>query len=593
MLIKRLHQLLIPPDGKLPRRQLIFWFSLSLTFAAIFSLVGLQQAFSAPYVVQDDARQHVFWMQRFLDPTLFPGDAIADYFQSIAPAGYRAIYRLAATIGIEPLLFNKLLPLVLSLVTAAYAFGVCLQLLPVPIAGFVGSLLLSQNLWLHDDLVSATARAFLYPIFLAFLYYLLRREAQPFWWKSLLPCLITIALQGLFYPHYVFIMSGALILRLFVWDGRLRFSRDRQHYLFCIVGLAVALGVMLPYALDISDSGGPISAALARTMPEFQDGGRSEFFTENPWHFWLTAQRSGALIWIMPLCVVAPGLLVAELLLPNRFPLIQQARKLSILAQVELVSLFMFFAAHAVLFKLYLPARYSQNSLLILTPLAAAVAIPVAIDTLFRWAEQPNNATPRRNGAIALTLGLTLLLILSPLIYEFPDTRYKTGSSPGLYQFLAQQPKDTLIAGLSPETDNVPTFSRRSVLVSREASIPYQMGYYNELRQRMADQLVAQYSLDLATVQDFIRRYEIDFWLVDRAYLRTPKPRQGGDRLINDWLQQFQPTYDEAVENFRQGNIPALARLVEPCTAFKNRRLVVLETACVLQSNPKQAGKLE
>ncbi|MGJ3254530.1 MAG: hypothetical protein ACFE0J_25860, partial [Elainellaceae cyanobacterium] len=69
------------------RTALVFWFCLSLTFAAIYSLLALQQAFSADYVVQDDARQHVFWMQRFLNPDLFPDDLIADYFQSVAPAG--------------------------------------------------------------------------------------------------------------------------------------------------------------------------------------------------------------------------------------------------------------------------------------------------------------------------------------------------------------------------------------------------------------------------------------------------------------------------------------------------------------------------
>jgi len=53
-------------------------------------------------MVQDDARQHVFWMQRFLDPALFPRDLIADYFQSVAPAGYTAIYQMMAGVGINP-----------------------------------------------------------------------------------------------------------------------------------------------------------------------------------------------------------------------------------------------------------------------------------------------------------------------------------------------------------------------------------------------------------------------------------------------------------------------------------------------------------
>lgn len=184
MLISQLHHFLTDPVAKVPPSRLRFWFVLSLTFAVLFGILGLQQGFRADYVVQDDARQHVFWMQRFLDPSLFPNDWISDYFQSIAPTGYHLFYRIPALLGINPLLFNKFLPMALGLITTAYAFGICLELLPVPLAGFIGSLVLNQNLWVQDDLVSGTARSFLYPCFLAFLYYLLR--------GSLLPCLTAI-----------------------------------------------------------------------------------------------------------------------------------------------------------------------------------------------------------------------------------------------------------------------------------------------------------------------------------------------------------------------------------------------------------------
>ncbi|MEB3885120.1 hypothetical protein [Lyngbya sp. CCY1209] len=64
---------------------LLLWLGLSLVFATIYGGLAIAEAFSQDYVIQDDARQHVFWMRRFLDPDLFPNDAIADYFQSVAP----------------------------------------------------------------------------------------------------------------------------------------------------------------------------------------------------------------------------------------------------------------------------------------------------------------------------------------------------------------------------------------------------------------------------------------------------------------------------------------------------------------------------
>jgi len=76
------------------------WLTLSLLIATLYGTLALQPAFSSEYVVQDDARQHVFWMRRFLDPELFPNDIIANYFQSVAPLGYRALYYFMAKLGL-------------------------------------------------------------------------------------------------------------------------------------------------------------------------------------------------------------------------------------------------------------------------------------------------------------------------------------------------------------------------------------------------------------------------------------------------------------------------------------------------------------
>jgi hypothetical protein len=128
------------------KSQIIFWFSLSLAFAIIYSLLELQQAFGSPYVVQDDARVYVSWMQRFLEPDLLKDDLITDYFQSVTPFGYAALYRLIASVGIEPLCASKLLPVLVKLLTTGYCFALCLQIFPFPAAGFITTLLLNQNL---------------------------------------------------------------------------------------------------------------------------------------------------------------------------------------------------------------------------------------------------------------------------------------------------------------------------------------------------------------------------------------------------------------------------------------------------------------
>ena len=583
MLITRLHKFLTAPDANKSSPRMIFWFSLSLTFAAIYGILALQKAFSGEYVVQDDARQHVFWMRRFLDAGLFPNDLIADYFQSVAPLGYTALYQSAAAVGIDPIWLSKLLPLVLGLITTSYCFGVCVQLFPVPMAGFIAALLLNQNLWMQDGLVSATPKAFLYPLLLAFLYYLLRR--------SLIPCLVAIALLGLFYPSLVFVCAGTLILQLCRWERvrGLYLSQNRRDYLFCAAGLCVALLVLLPYALDSSEFGPVITAAEARALPEFAHGGRASFFNDDdPWEFWFNASRSGIRLpsALMPPLVYSGFLLPILLRYPSRFPLSKQVSGgIILLPQLLVASLAMFFAAHAILFKLHLPSRYTQHSLRIVLVTAAAIALTLMLDAVFASMKDIPKA-PLISSFASRLLPLASCLLLGAALIFYPSTLksfiwtgYVVGGVPTLYEFFQQQPKDILIASLAPEVNNLPTFSQRSILVGSEYAIPYHLGYYRFFRQRSLELIQAQYSQDLADVQQLIQKYGIDFWLLERSAF-TP------EYLASDrWLSQYQPLAENAMAQMEQGNLPALSDITERCSVFETEALVVLQTDCI-QTQP-------
>jgi len=578
-LMRRLQQFIVAPSGETADRRMKLWMGLAFGVAATYATLGLLQAFSGPYVVQDDARQHVFWMLRFIDPDLFPNDMIADYFQSLSPAGYSAFYWVMARVGLNPLFANKLLPMVLGFVTTGYCFAISMRLLRVPAAGFLSTVLLNQHLWsMKATLIAGTQRAFLYPLFLAFLYYLLR--------GSLIPCLVAILLQGLFYPQMVFISAGVLILRLVDWNRwPVRLSGKRSDYVFCAAGLGVALLVMLVYALRVSEFGPVITASAARVLPEFLEGGRSPFFYNDPVHFWILRGRSG----MQPHKALIPALMCAGLVLPlllrfrARVPLMRHvARGVTLLPQIVLASLGVFFVAHALLFTLHLPNRYTVYTLPIVTALAAGIALVVLLEVVFRWAQQ--RTRPHLRGRQLCALGVTVLLgsalILYPVLLRannipFPRTRYKVGQAVGLYEFFSRQPKDILIASLAAEADNLPTFAQRSVLVAREYAIPYHVGYYGRIRQRATDLIHAQYSPDLEEVRRFIQTYGVDFWLLDRGAF-TPEYVGG-----HAWMRLFQPAATEAASHLEQGVVPALATLQERCAVFETERFIVLHTECV------------
>lgn len=575
------HKLIVPiaPPIQSPKSRTIFWFSLSLTFAAIYSLLALQLAFTDDYIVQDDARQHIFWMRRFVDPTLFPHDWIADYFQSVAPAGYTTLYRVIVSLGIDPIVLGKLLPLVLSLVTTAYGFGVVMELLPIPIAGFITTLLLNQNLWMRDGYASATPRTFLYPIFLAFLYYLLRR--------SVWGCLGAIALQILFYPAYGLVAASMLPLRLVQWQaGKFHWSSDRRDYTLCIAGLGLTLLMMLLYLFSVSQFAPTITASEAKTLPDFLSGGRASFFRKNPVKFWLTGSRSG----LLPRSLFTPVTLCSGFLLPGLlyfakpFPLVKHLRQIALIPQLLLVGIGWFLVAHAILFKLHLPSRYTGYTFLLAIVLAAGIVLTVMLDAVYQWMQvtQPTSRFKFSLAIVIITIITSSLLFYPSVAKSFPVTGYLTGTAPHLYQFFTQQPKDIVIASLSPEANNLPTFSQRSILVGSEYAVPYHIGYYREFRQRASDLIQAQYSSDFNTVKQFIQQYSIDFWVLEPESFNLTYVTE------NSWIKQYQPAATEAANSLVQGQIPVLKQLLKCCRTWELDRFLVIDTRCIQTlSSPK------
>ncbi|MGL5081764.1 MAG: hypothetical protein ACRC8A_09785 [Microcoleaceae cyanobacterium] len=565
----------------------------------ICGIWAFTKAFQTDYVIQDDARSHVVWMLRFVDPELFPRDFIINYFQSVAPLGYRTLYQGLELFGIHPFLANKLLPTILGLISTGYCFGVCWQIFPVPMAGFLATFLLNQNLWLKDDLITATPRAFFYPLFLAFLYYLLRQS-----WRGVG---LTITLLGLFYPQGVLLGMAVLSLQVFKVCFRNKtslylkeFSKIKVANLFrtrfpittvnrsqlkplfwtLLVGLGAGSLVLLPYSLNSSEFGSVITLAEAKNLPEFYPGGRAAFFTDKPWDFWLTGDRSGLLPqeWFLksvPLQVCAGLLLPILLQYPTQFPLIKNVTgKIVLLPEVILCSIGLFFLAHAFLFKLHHPSRYSHHSLRIIAAISGGIAITILLNFLYRKLHWKTTNFPVK---FILSLVLFLLLCYPALLNHFPTTNYVVGRFPLLYEFFARQPKETLIASISTEANNLPAFSQRSILVGSEYALPYHQKYYREIQQRAQALIAAQYSSNLETVQQFIKTYNVNFWLLESKTF-TPE-------YLNksDFLQKFSPEVIPQVEkNLIQGVQPILATLTDSCTILQVENLIVLDTNCIL-----------
>ncbi|MCU0547795.1 MAG: hypothetical protein MUC48_00475 [Leptolyngbya sp. Prado105] len=568
MLISRVHQFLT----SLKTTKL--WLGCSIGFALYYGSLALQKAFRSQYVVQDDAREYVFWMQQFIDPTLLPNDLIVQYFKSITPPGYAAIYQVMAMFGVQPLGLSKVLPVGLGLIATVYSFAICLKLFPLPIAGFITTLMLNQSLWFRDDLSSATPRAFVTPLFLAFLYALLCNQR--------VGMLIVLGLQALIYPPLAFITIVLLCFRLWDWKTRrLDFSQLK------FVGLCIGLSAitLLPYALSSREFAPLITRAQAWSMPELHPGGRHPFFNPNPWKFWLIGEHSGIIPPLMPPLIWVGVFLPIVMRAPSRFLLVRQIHsKIALLPQMVWVSFGLFAAAHLLLLRLFFPTRYTTHTLRIVLAISAGIVLTMLLDALCRTCEV--FASQHRWFSMGAGLSMVALITIALVAYPqfsqgFPNTNFRVGQDTALYEFLQAQPKNSLIATLADEANNISTFSQRSVLFSREHALPFHLGYYRQIRQRILDTIQAQYSLDLTAAKQTIEKYQINFWLIEQTAF-TPL------YLTNaSWLKSFEPEFTIALTHLQQEKTPALAKLTH-CAALNTPRFTLLDAKCI--SNTSNSG---
>jgi hypothetical protein len=574
MSIAKISKFLLETETKLYTKRSLFWLGLSLCFTVFYGFLALQIAFASDYVVQDDARQHIFWMSRFIDPELFNNDLIADYYESVSPWGVKTLYQGVANLGIEPHLFNKFLPGILALVVTVFSFAVSLELLPIPFGAFMTALLFSQNVWGKQGTISGTARDFAYPLFFIFIYFWLKR--------SLWGVCLALFLTSLFYPPMILIFAGALFWQLWRFPGFIpRLVVERQVYLFSCISLVVAFILLVPYVLTSGEYGPTVTLEQARNIPQFYDGGRTSFFSDNLWNYWVKNMRSGMIIdEVLIPYIAAIGFFFPWLSkYPQRFKLLTKINpKISYLQDLLVASFGWFFMAHATLFKLYLPSRYVAKSLRVTVILGASLTLLVLLEAVLSWAINQPKSQIKSLTAQSATALLIIILVGYPFMRkEFLDTGYVTGSHPELYQFIAKQSKDTLVASLTEEADNLASFTNRSVLSSREHAIPYHLGYFLPLRKRIFALIEAQYTPDLALVQNFLKHYGVDLWLIEKDSFNVSYLAD------NRWLTDQQPITQETIKKLEQGVRPAIALLQDSCSVFQDDQYNLLESACILQ----------
>jgi len=452
--------------------------------------------FSNFFRINEDVRQQVYWMQRWLDPGLYPDHWLTEYARQYTSWGVRALYR-AGALFLHPFWFGKVVAGLLFTILGGTLFAVGRTLRDRRLAwGLLGTFWL-MPVFLHN-IAGGLARAFAAPLLALFLLSWMGRRAR-------LMGLILV-LEALLIP-YVFLLCGtALVL------GRLGgvigftppppFLNRTRHWV-----LLLASGVLVfAFNRSMEAAGfGPL-ASLEQMF------GHAEYTALGRYHV-VPAPSVLYEILCRPLESIAPfeecgaygGILgvigIAALLFHGgrradwRVP----RGRAQALGSLALASLLLFFAARILLVELFIPSRYLEYSV------ALGWCLVLAICSTALWR--------RGFGRTGGPLLVAACAVLGTMRLHNQGLCDYSGYRP-VYEAVQELPRDVLIAGHPFLMDNVQTFGGRKAFLTYELSHPWSVGLWARQKPMLEEFFGAYYAADPRIVEAFCLEYGVDYMLV-------------------------------------------------------------------------------
>ena len=448
-------------------------------------------------IFDGDATQHVYWLYRYADPSLFPSDLSIEYFASpaVAPWGYRALYALLASLADAQRVAEVVAAVLLAIsIGLAWKLGKALVDAAQPMAGLI-AVVVTIVLLRANDLLPPMGfqRTFALPITLLCLWALIARRYE---WVG-----VSWLAAALFYPILIAVLGlagGIVFLRDLLWERHLP-PKWRWNVVLGVVALALVL-----LGSGTSGSIGPmVTHAQALQMPEFGPSGRQDLFGPKTLGSYFWHHRTG-LGWSAR-TVLAMSAAAGFASLLGRRSVVPSAAW--ILAGAGIV---MWGLARLLLFHLYLPNRHSKLALAAFAIVAFTAASYVLLQRLAGTRSQTfSDWIARVVACVAPVVVVIALLPTAAAAWQRPVDQ----DMERVYQFIATLPKDCLIAAHPDLADDLPLRTRRSVLVSTEESIAFMQGYYRQLVPRIESSLRAAYASSWDELEASLAQYHVGVML--------------------------------------------------------------------------------
>jgi hypothetical protein len=592
-----------------------------LVLAACVTVYEQRAILFTPHVYQSDALLLEYWTRRFQDSQLFTDPLThALIHTAYVPFGIEGLY-LAASYLMDPIRFGAWGALVLAPFSAWLVFRIIREQAEWLPAAWLGAALFLLP-WSMERFSGTHARAFAQPIVLLTLYLVMRGRIR---WAAAVP-----VVGALVYPPASIVAVAMLTMLALGRNGR-RPSIDGPLAKTATASVVIVLAVLLAPRLAGLPTSNLISASAARHYPEFGPHGQLSFFRKSIWQM-LKGRYSG-------FDLKAPGgiLLTAAMALLALRPSNARLVRKEVWAAAA-ASLLLFGLSYAVLFRLYLPNRYTRP----LTPILCvvvgvcwqptwhaihrrmgtralplvAVVLPAAIaavgvmylqlgpqvspagarallrgaagalvwsvaaGVVFCVAAVAKHRSLARDQLVALVCALISAAVLVGAVTGVDAGRdtFVCGQ-PQLQAYLRSLPKDVIIAGDPVKLDCVPMEAERAVVISRKLYQPVDASYLNVIRPRMFAMLRAYYGASQRAIANLHSRYGADYLVVERPLLTA--------RVASPAYAVMAP-FAKLIDTLLASSATRAALDLPPaCAVWRHGDLTVYDLRCVSSSLPR------
>lgn len=471
-------------------------------------LFAHQNAITNPYVVMDDVRQQLYWMQKWQDPELFRDNLLSRYAQNYVPRGVQAVYWAGSWV-MNPVQFSKVVAGVLYVATALFFFGLGLRFRDDLTAVFMVAAYCFSPFFL-SKISGGLSQGFAFPLLAGYLYFLSQDKVFPAGLVILaasvlnpyifLLCLVTHAL-------YIGWHQRNELAGLFRGTGRPRWNA-RSVFNTAIRHLPIVAGMALVAAKYIifspKEFGSLVTWSDMAGHIEYTTAGRYEIVPGAS--FWLELIRPGIVNlsfkeWGLAAGFVCLGLFLAALVYASRhWRKFVDPAGFRVFLFLCPASLILYGLAWSFLFQLFLPERYVEFALNIFYVVVVGIAVRVALGMLV-------------SDRVAFPVVTSIIIVMGALkLYNVGIFDYSAHAR--LYEFMRSTPKEAVFAGNPELMDNVITFGCRKAFVTYELSHTWYKAYWEEIARRSSELFEAYYSNSAEEVRKFCRRNGIDYLVV-------------------------------------------------------------------------------